>query len=75
MATAFAFFRTSIVLGAAIVGAAVTSIAILSAAGFGAAGVAAGSFAAWWQSTYPLVPARSVFAFLTSAVMRFWGMM
>jgi len=36
----------------------------ISALGFGELGPVEGSFAAWWQSTYPLVPYGSLFSFL-----------
>lgn len=39
---------------------------VLCIAGFGSEGVAAGSFAAWWQSTMPLVAKGSVFSYLQS---------
>lgn len=45
------------------------SVPLLSAAGFTPVGVAAGSFAAWWQSTYPLVAAGSLFSYLQSIAM------
>jgi len=42
---------------------------ILGTAGFEAIGVEAGSFAAWWQSTFPLAEARSLFSKLQSISM------
>ena len=41
----------------------------LCSAGFCATGVASGSFAAWWQSTMPLVAKGSLFAMLQSIAM------
>ena len=43
--------------------------AVLAVSGFGPAGVSGGSFAAWWQSTMPLVQGGSLFATLQSAAM------
>lgn len=42
---------------------------ILSLFGFTSVGVAQGSFAAWWQSTLPLIKAGSLFASLQSVAM------
>ena len=42
---------------------------VLNILGFTAVGVEAGSFAAWWQSTMPLVASGSLFASLTSIAM------
>mmetsp|Transcript_406 Transcript_406/g.748 ORF Transcript_406/g.748 Transcript_406/m.748 type:complete len:290 (+) Transcript_406:3-872(+) len=55
------------VLGAASANALIALM--LRLVGFTVAGVAKGSFAAWWQSTMPLVSAGSVFAKLTSIAM------
>ena len=41
--------------------------AMLAAAGFGTAGVTGGSFAAWWQSTMPLIAKGILFSHLQSA--------
>lgn len=42
---------------------------VLSLFGFTSVGVAQGSFAAWWQSTLPLIKAGSLFASLQSVAM------
>jgi hypothetical protein len=54
-------------LGAGVASVAVTlTPAALCASGFCSTGVAAGSYAAWWQSTMPLVAKGSLFALLQS---------
>ena len=55
------------ILGA--IAAAPMSTLVLNILGFTAVGVEAGSFAAWWQSTMPLVASGSLFASLTSIAM------
>ena len=57
-----------ILTGTGILGAVASNAIIalvLRLIGFAASGVLKGSFAAWWQSTMPLVSAGSVFAKLT----------
>lgn len=48
--------------------------AAMCSAGFCSAGIAKGSFAAWWQSTMPLVASGSLFAQLQSLTMASAGM-
>ena len=55
------------ILGAVTAGA--TFSLVLEIVGFTATGVAPGSFAAWWQSTMPLVAAGSLFARLQAFAM------
>jgi len=65
-----------ILTGTGILGATAANAVIalvLRIIGFAAAGVMKGSFAAWWQSTMPLVSAGSVFAKLTSIAMSAGG--
>jgi len=65
-----------ILTGTGILGAAASNaiiVLVLRLIGFAAAGVVKGSFAAWWQSTMPLVSAGSIFAKLTSIAMSAGG--
>ena len=65
--SAAALITCSGALGA--VAAAKLSSLLLASLGFTAAGVSGSSFAAWWQSTMPLVAKGSVFAILQSIAM------
>ena len=65
----FADCAALVLAGGGILGATVANTMIgllLRIVGFATTGVVKGSFAAWWQSTMPLVQAGSVFAKLMS---------
>mmetsp|Transcript_2308 Transcript_2308/g.3246 ORF Transcript_2308/g.3246 Transcript_2308/m.3246 type:complete len:197 (-) Transcript_2308:1543-2133(-) len=62
--------------GSAIGGIAATTLApsLLGILGFTQAGIMSGSFAAWWQSTMPLIASGTLFATLQSIAMTTTGM-